>query len=137
MDGHYITEQKQILKEQRRFYETLYTTNPDIIFDCKENESRLVDWQCAMLEAEIDAVELYENICKLKPNKVPGCDGLPKEFYQKFFYVLKPHLIRLYSHVLKNGTLNLSARKGLITLLPKKKSNVLLLKSWRPLTMLN
>ena len=34
------------------------------------------------------------------------------------------------------GKLNLTARKGVVTLIPKKSKDPLMLKNWRPLTML-
>ena len=35
--------------------------------------------------------ECDEAINMLKPNKLPGLDGLPGEFYQIFWNELKPH----------------------------------------------
>ena len=122
---------------QGYFYKKLYQSNDTVTFEYVDNVKKLDIVQCVMVENGISEKEIYESICKMLPERTPGLDGIPKEFYQKFFYKIKLSLMRLYEVVLKHGILNPSARKGLITLLPKRNHNRLLLKSWRPLTMLN
>ena len=135
--GVEIGDQSGILNEQRKFYKNLYSTNNEVEFTyVNVNPPRVDVMQCIMLDLDISENELYENLILMKPGKVPGLDGLPKEFYQTFFHSLKKPLMSLYDEVLKMGVLNPSARKGLITLLPKKSKNLNFLKSWRPLTLL-
>ena len=88
------------------------------------------------LGKDITFQELSSAVSKLKKDKSPGCDGLTAEFYQ----FLWSHIGETYYMALKEaiamGQLHLSARRGIITLIPKKDRNVFILKNWRPLTML-
>ena len=73
----------------------------------------------------------------MKNNKCPGLDGLNKEFYVQFFDELAVTLLDVYNFAYLKGKLNPSARVGLISLIPKKSSNLQELGSWRPLSLLN
>lgn len=52
-------------------------------------------------------------------NKSPGIDGLPPEFYRKFFDLIGPDLLEVYSHIFHDGFLSKSQRTCLVVLLPK------------------
>ncbi len=68
------------------------------------------------------------------PNgKTPGCDGLPVEFYKVFWNKIKKPL---HEALMYAGELHISARRGIITLIPKKDKDIKM-KHWRPLTLLN
>ena len=69
--------------------------------------------------------------------KAPGLDGLTREFYLKFFNEIKDILFKVYHICYQNEKLNPTARKGVIQLIPKKQKDKLLVKNWRPLTLLN
>ena len=69
--------------------------------------------------------------------KAPGTDGLPVEFYRAIWGDIQEKLYELYSSCYKNGILNISARSGIISLLPKGNKDPKYLKNWRPVTLLN
>ena len=46
-------------------------------------------------------------------------------------------MLKMYEQCFRCGKLSNSARKGLIALIPKKDKDILQLKAWRPLTLLN
>ena len=50
---------------------------------------------------------------------------------------LKNFIVESVNHSLKTGTLAISQRLGIITLIPKGDKDKTLLKNWRPLTLLN
>ena len=50
----------------------------------------------------------------------PGCDRLSVAFFQKFWQLLGEILLDAYNYSFQQGQLHLSARRGLITLIPKK-----------------
>ena len=137
--GQLINQQRQIMKEQQKFYECLYTSNKEIVFGLGEENipSRVTEMDNKNLCEPITKEELLKNLKDMRPNKTPGCDGLTREFYLCFFENLSDFIMSLYDEVLTNKELNPSARKGLITLLPKKSKNLRKLKSWRPLTLLS
>ena len=72
----------------------------------------------------------------MRNNKTAGCDGLPAEFYIAFWDKLCPILIKVYKRAKEVGQLNKSARRGIISLIPKKDRDPLFVHNWRPLTLL-
>ena len=78
------------------------------------------------------------NIIKtFQNNKSPGTDGLPIEFYKIFWNDVKNVLLNSINFAYENGHLSISECQGIITLLPKKDKDPLLLKNWRPISFLN
>ena len=69
--------------------------------------------------------------------KCPGLDGIPIEFYQVFLEEFTPMLHSLYLHAIEIGTLNQTARQGILSLLDKPNKNFFYLTNWRPLALLN
>ena len=72
-----------------------------------------------------------------KNRKTPGTDGLPIEFYKIFWNEIKQPFINSITYSLTNGLLSVEQRRGVITLIPKKDKDRLLLKNWRPISLLN
>lgn len=68
-------------------------------------------------------------------NKTPGLDGLPKEIYVTSWDQVQVPMLNMYKESLQKGTLPLSMRTGVISLLFKK-GNKSDLKNWRPLSLL-
>ena len=69
--------------------------------------------------------------------KPPGTDGLPADFYKMFYRQIKDFLYELYSEILQDRKLHLSARRGVISLLEKIDRDRLEIKNWRPISLLN
>ena len=80
--------------------------------------------------------ECDEAVKMLKPNKSPGLDGLPGEFYQTFWNELKPYFYNSLSQTFNQKRMTFSQRLALITLIHKKgdKSN---LANYRPISLTN
>ena len=84
------------------------------------------------------ATEIDIVIRQLKANKAPGTDGLglPIEFYRTFWNEIKIIVYYLYQEWLQKGTMNRSAKRGIISLLEKKPGkDPLMLENWRPLNV--
>ncbi len=73
----------------------------------------------------------------MKNNKSPGSDGLTVEFYKIFWNDIKQYYIDSINFSLANGTLTEMQKQGVITLIPKKDSNLEILTNWRPISLLN
>ena len=72
-----------------------------------------------------------------KKGKTPGSDGLSTDFYQHFWKLLAPHLLKSFEETFLQGELTTEQRRGVIILIPKKGKNPMKLKNWRPITLLN
>ena len=132
------TDQQRILKEQSDFYKQLYTINKEVVFGLENKTDKFLnEADQAGLEAEITAEELHRTLQSMKSNKAPGCDGLTKEFYEVFWEPLQTEILMMYEVVLDQKKLAPSARKGVMSLIPKKGKDARYLKNLRPLTLLN
>ena len=69
-------------------------------------------------------------------SKAPGSDGLPMEFYLKFWNILGADLAAVLDSCFNSGSLCLSQRRGIISLSFKKGDRLEPL-NWRPITLLN
>ena len=135
-NGAHITGTKAILAEQHTFYAKLYSSDRTVKFTYEETNEGISENQKDNLDAEISDSEFTMAVKALKRNKTPGIDGLPGEFYQFFWPRISDLYIGAIRHAQKVGKLHTSARRGIITLIPKKDRDPLMIKNWRPLTML-
>ena len=134
----YEKNQTKILREQCHFYRELYTANESIEFNIQNSTGiGLNASQKEFLDSDLSLDELYNAAKDMKINKVCGCDGLPLEFYLKFWESLKDDLWAMYIHSFQEGHFGYSTRKGVISLLPKKGKDPRLIKNLHPLTLLN
>ena len=79
-------------------------------------------------------------ISKLKiseHNKTPGTDGLSAELYLRFWNDISCPLIDSLNYSAFVGELSISQRQGIISSIPKKNKDPLLLKNGPPNTLLN
>jgi hypothetical protein len=89
-----------------------------------------------ILTALFSEEEVFEAISQMELNKVPGPDGFPAEFYQKFWEVIKKDLMALFNQFSEGYLLLYKLNFGVITLLPKKEDAVQIQK-YRPICLLN
>ena len=85
----------------------------------------------------ITKVEINNVLGQMDNNKSPGNDGLPKEFYVLFINSISDILIDCYHQSLMEGNMTASQRQAIITLIEKPGKDNTLLKSWRPVSLLN
>jgi hypothetical protein len=72
----------------------------------------------------------------MKNRKSPGIDGLPADFYKFFWKNIKHMVTNSIASAYEKGSLSNNQKTGILTLIPKKDKDRLLLKNWRPLTLL-
>ena len=68
--------------------------------------------------------------------KSPGSDGLPMEFYVKFWPILGTGFVNVLNSCYLSAVMSLTQRRGLISLIFKK-GDRLDPRNWRPITLLN
>ena len=133
-------DQNIILEEMKSFYKSLYTKQPlqngsEFLNNLRPPPNIPLDNE-NKLKQEIELAEINKAIKNMQPNKSPGEDGLPIEFYRVFWTDIKHLLFNSYKYSLEIGSLSITQKRGVISLLPKK-NDLALLKNWRPLTLLN
>ncbi len=139
-DNSIITNQNEILEEQRFFYDKLFRSTyvnfeNTSFFDVKT--PKLSKKENEEMEKEITEDEIKKAIKNSPNNKSPGSDGFPIEFYKVFWNQIKDILVKAIQKCYEDKCLHKTARLGLITLLPKPNKDLLELKNWRPISLLN
>ena len=88
-----VNTKDEIMKEIKLFYAQLYKTETTNIQQITENlkyiNQSLSTEDSDKLNKFISSIEIEEAIKGMKKEKSPGDDGIPKEFYHKFFHLLK------------------------------------------------
>ena len=144
-DGSYTTNQSDILEEQKRFYENLYKSQVSSVQSAHENEiffnpnvvPTLNADEQALCEGLITETEALNALKDFSANKTPGTDGLSVEFLNYFWSELKNSIVDSFNHAFHNGSLSISQRRGIITLIPKKNKDKTILENLRPISLLN
>ena len=124
----------------RNFYKELLSESPvddDSIDDLLGAVPTLGGDARLSCEGPLSYEEGLKAVRGMKRDKSPGLDGLPAEFYKRFFYLFGRDFVSMVNGCLVQGELPLSLRTGLITLIPKDDSKKSFLKYWRPISLLN
>ena len=85
-----------------------------------EGLPQLSEAQAALLESPMSFEEMTAAVQQLSCGKASGIDGLPSEFYKKFWTLIGKDLYEVFMDCLDSGTLPLSCTRAVLTLLPKK-----------------
>lgn len=138
-DGITVHDNAGMLQEATAFYQVLFKEKEvdkgvgDSFLD--RVEARVPEGVREGLEQPISIMELTEALRGMKNNKVPGGDGLPKEFYVTFWDMLSKDFLEVVHEIFISGSLGASMKEGIISLLFKK-GDPEELKNWRPVTLL-
>ena len=141
-NGEITTDNDRILNAQEYFYSQLYTSKIDFKI---EDFNEFATFECPKLSEEhkvtvdeqLNEQDILRAMKETKNNRAPGNDGIPVDFYKVFWNDLRIPFMELLHYSFTHETLSISQKQGIISLLPKKDKNCLLLKNWRPLTLLN
>jgi len=141
-DGTIIQKEIEILEEQKKFYEELYSDK--IQENAHKNwrkevfamtDRKLNDWQ-KELDAEVTEEEIKSIISECKEDKSPGIDGIPYELHKSADFLVRP-LLNCFRYYMQKRSLHPNQKYGIITLLPKKPVERDKVENWRPITLLN
>ncbi|KAJ4933329.1 hypothetical protein JOQ06_030161, partial [Pogonophryne albipinna] len=137
--GQEITEPSQIRRRAVSFYSTLYTSEYEEGETLSEgfcNELPQVSEETnSLLEGPLTIQELQTALQGMQGRRAPGIDGLSVEFYKADWDVLSHDLLDVFNESLASGSMPMSCRRAVITLLPKK-GNLQDIKNWRPVYLL-
>ena len=139
-DGHEVVTQQEIEAAHKEFYSKLYSqepVDPQIQREfLSKVEISLNDQDVNSCECPLSTDEISRAVRGLSQGKTPGSDGLPLEFYVKFWDQLCPILLQLYNFSFDQGSLSPSMQES-VTRLIFKKEDPKHLKNWRPISLLN
>ena len=144
-EGNEKTRLEDIVNEQKKYYQQLYTShNPSMsaeteakFFNVQNDFYTLTEEEAQSLEHEISLNDCYNVLKNMKQNKTPGSDGFTVEFYMHFWNDLKFVILNSFKESLRNGKLSDSQKLGVITCLPKPGKDKCFMKNWRPISLLN
>ena len=135
-----VTSKDDIEQAHFDFYSRLYSAEQlDATFQnelLSQIDTSLDDDTRELCEGVLDLTEITSALKGLSSGKTPGTDGLPLEFYVKFWHLLAPSLLKVFNFSLETGYLSISMRES-VTRLLFKKGDRKLLKNWRPISLLN
>ena len=142
-DSININSPSEILNEEKKFYENLYSSveyneseeaQNDHFFN---NIPKLNADDKQLCDQGISIEECTKALKELKNGKTPGSDGFPPEFYKMFWKNISNLVYESISHAFTSGTMSIEQRRGVLNLIPKKDKDQCFLKNWRPITLLN
>ena len=131
-------DQHRIITEQAKFYKKLYSKNPEAKFTfINTTDAGHTNEDKESLDKPFTYEEFTAALKSMASGKCPGIDGLTKAIYVVMWSRIGPTLwdAVLQSH--QDGVLYRSVRRGILSLIPKRKKDPLLIKSWRPLMLLS
>ena len=123
-DGTIVSSPDDLCLFFSSFYSSLFTASPtdasaeDSLLN--NIESSLPAGQAELCEGLLTVEECFEALSGMAKRKAPGSDGVPAEFYLKFWNVLGRDLVQVLNYCYRSGSLSLSQRRGVISLAFKK-----------------
>ena len=125
----YISKYFEKLYRREEFDEKLQTWFLQFV------DEKVNDHFNVILNKEVNNNEIYEAIKSLNSNKSPGLDGLPNEFYLKYWDIIHLEVSEVIKNIILGNLLQGKQKNAVITLIPKD-GDLELLKSWRPISLL-
>ena len=137
--GQELTEPGRIRKRAVEFYASLfkseYKNNEELMDEVCGGLPQMSREATSELDSPLTLKELYAALQSMQGKKAPGIDGLTVEFYKASWNILAQDILDVFDESLESGSLPLSCRRAVITLLPKK-GNLQDIRNWRPVSLL-
>lgn len=139
--GDLLSDSKKILEFQRSHFQDRYKRSVDGDLDHDEFSSlegaEIDDLERDIIEDEFTVRDLEAALKTMKAGKSPGPDGLPAEFYRRFWPIIGNWLLKSFLSSFEKGRLSTEQYRGAVTLIPKKNKDKRFIDGWRPITLLN
>ena len=139
-DGSILSSLDGICDSWVSFYDRLFSASSIDLSVQGELLANLTSFlpsaEASSCDGYLSSDEVFRALQGMATGKSPGSDGLPMEFYVAFWDVLGEDLVEVLNAPFDLGSLPLSQRSALITLIFKK-GDRLLHKNWRPISLLN
>ncbi|XP_041430893.1 uncharacterized protein LOC108700058 isoform X3 [Xenopus laevis] len=141
--GVTVTNPSQIANSFAEYYQDLnasqvdYTADQLMAYLDAIPFPQLTPHSVTSLNAPITLVEVQDAIASLHPNKTPGPDGLPSDWYKISRELLSPWLHKTLTDATEENQLPPSFNEALIVVIPKEGKDPLNCGSYRPISLLN
>jgi len=96
----------------------------------------LTDHEQALCKGLITENEAFKALQEFAAAKTPSTNGLSTEFLKYFWPKLKSLIVKSFNYAFLNGSLSISQRRGITSLIPKKNKDKTILEN-RPISLLN
>ena len=132
-----VTDPHDLLCETHDFYSNLYSAQSceKLAFFLDVDFPKLTEEARASCDDRLTEEELREAVFSMENNKSPGVDRLSTNFYKHIWPLFSDKLLLVYNYAFASGCLSVSQRRGIIPLVFKK-GNRILVKNWKPITLL-
>ena len=138
-----ITNPKDIILEERKFYETLYTSNTEKLAENIDDKflnscrvPTLSEEDSNFCEAALTIDECTKALKLLPNDKSPGPDGLTTNFYKFFWVDIKDIFFESLQYSFNEKCLSKDQKLGILNLIPKGTKDLRFLSNWRPVSLL-
>ncbi|TWW61013.1 Transposon TX1 uncharacterized 149 kDa protein ORF 2 [Takifugu flavidus] len=137
--GQELVEPGQIRQRAVEFfsslYESEYRSDDGLFHEFCGDLPRISEEANSQLDRPLQLDELHAALLSMKGRKSPGVDGLTVEFFKAYWDIVAHDMLEVFNESLASGSLPLSCRRAVVTLLPKK-GNLREIKNWRPVSLL-
>ena len=137
--GQEIMEPSQIQKRAVEFYTELYRSEfkeeQVLIEGFCDGLPQVSDETNSRLAGPLQMTELLSAVRNMQGQRAPGIDGLTAEFFKAYWDILGQDVLEVFNECLASGSMPVSCRRAVLTLLPKK-GNLQDIKNWRPVSLL-
>ena len=141
-DNKILNNHEDIMNETKSFYQNLYEKKPIENVNLNNllstyNIPKLSNIQKNQLEGLLTYEECQNTLKNMNNDKSPGNSGFTVEFYKFFWKDIGNYLVRSLNKGFLKGELSITQKQGVITCIPKGDKDKMLLKNWRPISLLN
>ena len=145
INGKITTDRHCILKEQERYYTEPYKSSINSSNIGEKISSFLNDLYTPQLSEEpkksckglISPEECSELLDSFRSNTSPGNDGIPDEFYRKFWPLISESFFRSANGCFEKGEMSCSQKQAVVNLIEKSGKDRTLLENWGPISLVH
>ena len=129
---------KEILEEQREFYQNLYKSDRTINFKLKNDLNIVIPADLKEIhEKPFMKDEITQAVKKLARNKTPGICSFTADFYKMFWNKIGDLFFDAITSMYEEQRVPDQMKKGILNLIPKPNKDARRLKHLRPITLLS
>ena len=141
-DGSTLTSPADIKLDAAAHFESFLNSTPQVYSEIPLEElTELVDYRCsneakALLMKPVEEAEITETLFSMPPNKAPGPDGYPMEFYRAAWSVIRKDFVTTVQSFFHFGFMPHSINATLLSLVPNT-TDAEKLSDFRPIACCN